>query len=193
MKTSSKRILFIVLAMVFLIASVVVYSSYISSAYSDVLTLRGTLASKQDTYKQLSDTFSQIQSLFADFQNQADIQKQASLILPTQRDVSYVVGQIVGLADANGLSVTSLATQVLPVQPSTSKVIMNIGRISVNVNVSGSYAGFKSFERQLGSNLLILDNTALNVDNPGQQKTGTSGTTGLNYSLAITSYYQTTQ
>ena len=189
MKTSSKRILFIILTLIFLIGSVVVYSSYISSAYSDVLELRGSLASKQDTYKQLSDTFTQTQTLFADFQNQADAQKQASLILPKDRDVSYVVGQIIGLADANGLTVSSIATQVLPVQPSASKVIRNIGRIKADVKISGSYAGFKSFERQLENNLLILDNTDLRTDNPGQK----AGVTGLDYSLSITSYYQTTQ
>lgn len=190
MKTSSKRILFIVLALLFLIASVIVYSSYITAAYSDVLTLRGTLANKQDTYKQLNDTVNQTQSLFADFQNKTDIQQQASLILPKDRNVGYLVGQIVGLADANGLAVSSIATQILPVQASTSKVIRNIGRIKADVKISGSYAGFKSFIRQLENNMLILDNTDLRVDNTG---TTVGSTAGLTYSLSVTSYYQTTQ
>jgi Tfp pilus assembly protein PilO len=190
MKTSSKRILFIFLTLVFLIASVVVYSSYISSAYSSVLSLRGELVSKQDTYNQLNDTFTQTQSLFADFQNKADVQKQASLILPKDRNVSYLVGQIVGLADANGLVVSSIATQVLPIQPSASKVIRNIGRIKADVKISGSYAGFKSFIRQVENNLLILDDTDLSIQNSGQ---ATSTSAGLSYSLSITSYYQTSQ
>lgn len=188
MKSTSKRILFILLALAFLVGSVVVYSSFIQDAYSQVVELRGTLASKQSTYDQLTQTFKQIQSLIAEFQNQGDVQKQASLILPKTRDASYIVSQIVGLAEANGITVSSISTQLLPIQPAKSKVIRNIGRIKADVNLTGSYAGFKAFARQLENNILILDATDIKIDITGQ-----TGANALSYTLSITSYYQTTQ
>jgi Tfp pilus assembly protein PilO len=188
MKTSSKRILFILLALAFLIASVVVYSSFIKTAYDEVVNLRGTLISKQDTYSQFSSAFTQVQSLIADYQNKGDVQKKMSLILPKDRDVSYLVSQVAGLAEANGILVSALSTQILPVQPAQSKVIRNIGKIKADAKLSGSYAGFKAFLRQLENNILILDATDLKVD------IGTvGGKTSLDYSVSITSYYQTTQ
>lgn len=188
MKTTSKRILFILLALVFLVASVVVYSSLIQDAYSQVVTLRGTLISKQNTYQQLTQTFSQIQSLIAQFQNQGDVQKQASLILPKDRDPSYLIGQIVGLAEANGIAVASISTQIPPIQPSQSKVIENIGQIKANISLSGSYAGFKAFIRQLENNILILDMTDIKIDSAAQ-----TGSAVLSYTVSVTSYYQTSQ
>jgi len=189
MKTSSKRILFILLALAFLIGSVVVYSSFIKNVYDEVVVLRGNLMSKQDTYNQFSGTFNQVQALIADYQNKGDVQNRMSLILPKDRDVSYPVSQIVGLAETNGILVSSLSTQILPVQPSQSKVIRNIGRIKAEVKLSGSYAGFKAFLRQLENNILILDATDLKVD-ISSTKTGIAP---LDYSVSVTSYYQTAQ
>ena len=189
MKTSSKRILFILSALAFLIGSVVVYSSFIKNVYDEVVVLRGSLISKQDTYNQFSGTFNQVQALIADYQNKGDVQNKMSLILPKDRNVSYLVGQIVGLAEANGISISSLSTQILPVQPSQSKVIRNIGRIKAEVKLSGSYAGFKAFLRQLENNILILDVTDLKVDvTPAK-----TGAVSLDYSISVTSYYQTAQ
>jgi Tfp pilus assembly protein PilO len=188
MKTTSKRILFILLALVFLVASVVVYSSFIQAAYDQVVNLRGELISKQTTYQQLTQTFNQIQSLITEFQNQGDVQRQTSLILPKDRDASYLVGQVVGLAEANGIAISSISTQILPIQPAKSKVIRNIGRIKADINLAGSYAGFKAFARQLENNILILDATDMKIDSTGQ-----AGNGSLNYTVSITSYYQTNQ
>lgn len=188
MKPTSKRILFILLALIFLVASVVVYSSFIQSAYSQVVALRGELVSKQMTYQQLTETFNKIQSLITEFQNQGDVQRQTSLILPKSMDASYLVGQIVGLAEANGISVASISTQILPIQSAKSKVIRNIGRIKADINLTGSYAGFKAFIRQLENNILILDVTDVRIGSTGQ-----SANAALSYSVSVTSYYQTNQ
>jgi Tfp pilus assembly protein PilO len=188
MKTTSKRILFIILALVFLVASVVVYSSFIQNAYSQVVALRGELVSKQTTYQQLTQTFNQIQSLINEFQNQGDVQRQASLILPKNKDASYLVGQVVGLAEANGIPVSSISTQILPVQPNKSKVISSIGKVKADVGFTGSYAGFKALIRQIENNILILDATDIKVD-----PTGLAGSNLLSYKVSITSYYQTNQ
>ncbi len=172
--------------MLFLIASVVVYSSFIQSAYSQVVLLRGQLASKQSNYQQLSQTISQIKSLIDKFQSQSADRSKISLILPLSKDPSYLLSQIIGLSQINGVSVSSVGTQILPIQPSQSNIIKGIGQIKADVALSGSYASFKAFLRQLETNILILDVSNLKLSS--SQQSGSAPT--LNYNISLTSYYQ---
>lgn len=194
MKTSSRRILFVVLSLLLVIGSAVVYSSFISPAYDDVLNLRGQIASQNEVSQRFQITFSQVQKLLADLQNAPDVQKQVALILPTTRDVSYLVGQVTGLAEANGLGVSLLSTQVLSVQPTDTKVVSSIGRMQADIKVSGSYSGFKSFLRQIQSNILLLDVSDIKIESTSAATAaGKTGPTTLDYTLSIVSYYQTSQ
>jgi Tfp pilus assembly protein PilO len=195
MKTSSRRILFVALSMALIVAAAVVYSSFISPAYENVTALRGQIASQDAVTQRFQITFSQVQKLLTDLQTAPDVQKQVSWILPTSRDASYLVGQISGLAEANGLTLSLLSTQVLPVQPAQSNVIQSIGKLRADVKLNGSYAGFKSFLRQLQSNMLLLDVTDIKIDSSSANgtATGKTGPTTLSYSISVNSYYQTSQ
>jgi len=187
MKSTSKRIFFILLALAFVIGAVVVYSTLIKKAYVDVSLLRGELASQTDILNKFQTTSEKVKALVADLQNASDAQRQVSLILPKSRDVAYLVSQIVGLAETNGLTVGSLSTQALPVQPSKQTIIRSVGRVKADIKVSGSYAGFKSFLRQIENNILLLDVSDFKVD--PANKSGSINQT-LDYSISITSYYQ---
>ena len=194
MKTSSRRILFVILSLLLIIAAAMVYSSFISHAYDDVVNLRGQIASQNEVSQKFQITFGQVQKLLADLQTAPDVKKTVSLILPTQRDVGYLVGQVTGLAEANGLTVSLLSTQILPVQPAQTQVVNSIGKMQADVQVAGSYAGFKSFLRQVQSNILLLDVSDIKIEStPGTVTAGKTNPTTLNYTLSIVSYYQTSQ
>lgn len=179
------------LALLLIIGAAIVYSSFITPAYSGVMVLRNQIASQNEVLQRFNITFGQVQKLLADLQTAPDVQKQVSLILPTSRDVSYLVSQVSGLAEANGLTLSLLSTQVLPVQPAKSKVIKSMGRLQADVKLTGTYSGFKSFLRQLQSNILLLDVTDVKIDSSAVA--GRTGPSALTYSISVVSYYQTSQ
>jgi len=193
MKATSKRILFVIISLMLIIASAVVYSSLILPTYQKVLSLRGQIASQSEVLEKFKITFGRVQKLLSELQNAPNIQKQVSLILPSTKDVSYLASQITGLAEANGLSVSLLSTQLMPIQPtSNSKVINPVGRIEANVKLTGSYGAFKSFLRQIQSNILLLDVSNIKIDKVSLTGEKNSPAT-LDYTLSIISYYQTSQ
>lgn len=189
MKTSSKRILFILLSLAFIIGAVFVYSSLITASYADVSSLRSKLTSESDSLAKYQTTLGQISNLLNSLQNSGSVQSQASLILPQNKDISYMTNQIVGLSKLNGLSVNSFSTQVAPVQPSQYSIIKSIGQLKGDLKLSGSYSGIKSFLKQVENNILIMDVSDFKVD--AGNKSGNSS--GLSYSVSLTSYYQAAQ
>ena len=183
MKNSTKRILFVLLSLVFLLSSVAVYSTLIRPAYTEVSLLRGRLKSETVTLERYKTTLQDVQLLLNQLSDSAQVQRQVSLIFPADKDISYFVSQVVELSRINGLSLDSFTTQLAPIQPSNSSIIRGIGRIRGEVRIEGSYAGFKAFLRQLERNMLIVDVSGIRIERSGQNDF-------LGYSLSLTSYYQ---
>jgi len=188
MKTSSRRILFVLLAIAFLLGSVAVYSMLIKPTYAQIYDLRAQLVSKSDALARYQTTITKVQELLDTLQNSAQVQRQVSLVLPRGRDVSYFTNQVVELGAINALAVSSFSTQVAPVQPSASSVIRSVGVLKGEARMSGSYAGFKSLMRQLERNILLIDVSDIKIEgsSPGAEQLAT-----LNYAISLTSYYQT--
>ena len=184
MKPSTKRIIFIILALVLLLASVFVYSAFIRKSYENISSLRSKLESENLALAKYREAFSKIQTLLEGIDNLPSVQNQVSYILPQERNSGYLVGQLVGLSRINGLSINSLSTKVNPIQPSKSSVIKSLGKLTAQIKVSGSYAGFKSLLRQIETNILILDVSDIKIEKPD-----TGG--NVSYNLSVTSYYQT--
>lgn len=173
------------LSLAFLIASVVVYSSLIISSYENVGILRGQLFSKSDTITKYKTTVARVKNILSDVQGSSQVKTQVSAILPKEKDVSYFMGQIVGLSKINALTLESVATQLAPLQPSSSSVIKSIGQIRSEVKITGTYAGLKSFLRQIETNMLLMDVTDVRIEGI---KSGVSAP--LSAALNIASYYQ---
>jgi len=185
MKTSSKRISFTLLAIVFLMAAIVVYSSLIRSTYSKVKSLRGELASKQESLAHYQNTIKKVENFLSQFQNAQEVQKQVSLILPAHPNGGYFTNQLTELARIDGLDVQALATKIKPVIPAKSGAVSSVGSMSADMKLSGSYAGFKAFLRQLENNMLIIDISEIRVERPQNQTPD-----ALNYTITVQSYYQ---
>ncbi|MFA6136407.1 MAG: type 4a pilus biogenesis protein PilO [Candidatus Paceibacterota bacterium] len=184
MKSSSKRITFIVISLILLLMSAMVYSSLIRKSYGDVKESMSQLSAKRDSLNKYQTTLNQVKSLLDSLESNADIQKKVSLMLPKDKDVGYLANQIIGLSKINGLNLESLSTQVAPTQPSNSAIIKNVGKLRGEVRLSGSYAGFKSFLKQIESNILILDVSEFRIE--GSSKSDAP----LKYTLSVSSYYQ---
>lgn len=185
MKNTSKRIMFIVLSLVFLLASVWVYSSLIRSSYQGANDLRVKYENQKDVLDRYQSTITKVKKLFDQLSNSSEIKNQVSLVLPREKDVAYLVAQINGLAKLNSLNIESISTSIAPLKPSSSKIVRSIGQMKADVKMSGSYGGFKAFVDQMQNNVLILDIVDIKIDNSGK-----ADQLLLNYTLSIKSYYQ---
>lgn len=185
MKNTSKRMLFVLLAIIFLLGSVVVYSALIRKTYGEVSTLRGLLASKTNDLDRYQTTFQKVQTLLSQLSDATKTQKQVSLILPPQKDASYLAGQILGLSKLNSLNVETLGTQVAPTQPSQSSIIRSVGKMKAEIKLDGTYGGFKTFLKQLEHNTLLIDLSNMRVEGSLQGQN-----VPLTYTVDVISYYQ---
>lgn len=186
MNNSSKRITFILLSLVLLLASVFVYSWFVRDSYAVVQGLRSDLASMQDKLEKYQSTNEKIKELQVQFQNAGDVQQKVSLVIPRQRDVGYFTNQIVELSRINGLSLETINTAIVPIQQTNSAtVIRPIGKIKADVTVGGSYASFKAFLNQIENNVLVMDVVDLKIEGSTQQNIS-----GLTFSFSVISYYQ---
>ena len=186
MKPSTKRMLFILLAILFLLGAVFVYSSMIRPAYDEIALLRGELASKQGDLIRYQNTVERVMQLLSQFQDAAEVQRQVSLVLPNEPDVGYLTNQIVELSRINGIDLISLSTSLNPVRPASNKVVRDIGSMTAEMRLSGSYAGFKALVRQLENNVLLMDIGNIRVE--GSDNIATLRE--LEYIMTLTSYYQ---
>lgn len=187
MKSSTKRLFGIFTALLFLIGSIFVYASMIKPALEEIDELRGKLASRSDILENYGKAVKQLQSLLTQYQETTDVQQQVSLALPIGQNVPQAVNQVVGIAAANDLAIQSMGLQQLAIKPATAPLVRGMGTLRMNVRLTGTYQGFKSFLKNLETNITLLDTTSLKIEVQKEK----SGALFLAYVLSIDTYYQT--
>ncbi len=187
MKSSTKRMLSILLAILFLIGAVLIYSYLIKPAYGEVLNLRTkkiTLSQNFNNYNSLNKKF---KNLFAEYQNLGDLNKRLSMILPSKFDAAYVSGQISGLAEQNGLILQALNIKQMAIKPAEIKLAKGLakglGVLKIDAKLTGSYENFKAFLNGIETNIMISDIVDFKIESQ-------SGIQNLIFTVSINSYYQ---
>ncbi len=188
MKASSKRILSILIAILILVASLFVYSSFIKPAYSEIKDLRSEVASRLNLIAENESSLEQIQKLLGEYQNVAQLKETISLIFPTEQDLPQVVNQITSLANINKLTIDQLAAGQLAIKPSThSTSIKGKGTLRFSFHLNGSYENFKSFLQNLETNMSLMDLVNLKIEPSAKTKAGENN---FSYNMTIDRYYQ---
>lgn len=186
MKSSTKRSMSIILAIIFLIGSLFVYKSLIKPDYKKIVNLiaeKQSLKTTLNTYTFLNQEF---KKFLSQYQNQ-DLemtQKQLSLMLPNRPDISYVAAQVVGIADLFGIKISSLNIKQLAIKPSDKTAIKGLGTLRIDLQMEGDYESFKSFMRTLENNVMILNPTNYKIE---KQSSGPF----LIYKMTMDAHYQT--
>lgn len=185
MKFLSQRLLFIVLALVFVFAALYVYSNFVKPEYQVISNLRGQLAGKADSLARYQTSFLKLGDML-EGQDITQLKESVSRILPISADDAYVSAQVVGFARLNNLSVVSLSNSIEPIQATNSSVIKSLGVLETSVSLRGSYGDMRSFLQQLENNLLLMDVRSFSAQAAKQQEDSSL----LEYALTIVSYYQ---
>lgn len=184
MNALSKRIIFILITLALLIASLVTYIMFIKPTYQSVVQQRAELASKKESFEKYQTSMLQLTSAFKD--DPQKIQEAVSQAFPRGINSAQLSAQIVGFAKLKRMQVSVLNIEPGPMLKASNKAIKSVGTLIATVRLEGGYNDFKEFLQQIENNRLILDIDALEISKQKKDNVST-----LMYSVKITSYYQT--
>lgn len=187
MKASTKRIVFVGIALVLLMAAVFVYSTYLAPEYSNIMNLRGTLAGEQQQYTQYQATVGKVKNISTTLAGGQSVQDRASLILPLAPDVSNFTNQILGVGQQSGLTVSSVSIQKASSVSSNNSAIKSVAVLRADMQVSGTYGQVKTFVQGIENNFLLMDVTDINL---AYSSSSQSGSGPLSGTISVASYYQ---
>ncbi len=186
MRGSTKRVISVAIAMFLFIGALLVYASFIKPAYVNIKEMRAELAAQETIKNQLKLAVEQIQRLLAEYQDVGLLQETTSAILPTGQALPQAMAQLTGLAENNALIAQSFTSQPLVIRPSAdSQLIQGLGVLRFNAYLVGSYESFKSFLRQLETNIRLMDLVDLKMS-----PIGSSENNIFSYIITVDTYYQ---
>lgn len=189
MKSSTKRILSILTAVLMIVASLFIYSSLIRPVHSEIKDLRTETNSRLDVINKNKTSIAQVQKLLSEYQNIAKAQEVIFSIVPLEENIPLIINQIFGLVDINRLSIESVTIKKLAIKPSVrQKFVKGVGTLRFDLRLAGNYENFKMFIQNMETNANLLDLNDLKIETDAKTKLG--GENFL-YTMNIDSYYQT--
>ena len=208
MKTSSKRLLSIILSLLLVVVAFIIFFDLIDPEYANIQQTKGQIVGENGVYQTESQAVAAAQKVISEYQQQEQSQGGGTiaLALPTDEDLAGAIAQIYGLAENNGLLVQSLAIgapslqlQATPASGAPAVATTNpIGDFSFQITVLGSYENFKNFISGVETNVRLFDVKSMTIAPESNavssgKITATAGEDFFDYNLTIETYYQTTK
>lgn len=179
MKTSSKRILSILLTGLFFLLALIFYVNLVRPEYADIQSLRASLAAKSNLFDEQKEIISNVKNLLSQYESAAQLQETVSLAMPLDEGIAELFQQIFTLSQISSLSIQSFNLKTLALKPN------NLGTIQVDLRFVGPYGGLKTFLRSSETNIRVMDLSNLRI-----QPTGKPEQDFYRYDLTINAYYQ---
>ena len=169
----------------FLVAALITYSSFLRPEYEKVNKLRGSLATQSRFFDEQSKIIENIESyLSAAETNVKQAQEPVSLALPTDVAASTLFQQFSFLTRINNLSMQSFGLNLLSIQPvSPGALLKGIGTVQANIKFIGGYQSFKDFLAQLETNDRLMDLMKLTIKTTANKNL-------YDYDITVDTYYQ---
>jgi len=171
-----------------MIASFVVYATFINPEYKDVFRLRGELASALNILEETRNSNTQVQNLIAQYQKDEKDINALALILPRDESISSLIAQINTVSQSSGVVVRSIGLTYLSIKPPAVRLSFakGTGILRLDLRFLGSYSSMKRFLEFLENNIRLMDVRSLRMDPLGDKP----GEDLFNYSLIVDTYYQ---
>jgi len=194
MKQTSKRLVSIIFALLFVVVSLVIFFDLIQPEYANVTDLKSKAAGERQFLASASQAATQVQQLISTYKSQSQNVQMLALAMPTGEDLAGALTQIYGIAQSTGVTVGSIGISAPTLQSQTSSTMSGlrpVGTIAFQLAAAGSYEGFKNFLSELENNIRIFDVKAIAIA-PGQNATGPTATTqdSFVYTITLVAYYQ---
>jgi len=154
-------------AFIIAIALFFIWSTVIGS-WQEVSALRAAVTEREGLLSQRQDILAKVSSAYADYQsklNQQDSQKFAGLV-PVHKDMAELVSATQDIADNSGIAIREV--QIGESKDSAGQ----FKALSLNLNMSGSYASLRSFLESLEQYVRLLNVDVIQIisdtQNPGR-------------------------
>lgn len=193
MKSSTKRILSIMLAGLFFIAALVVYGNFIKPKMAEVNKKRAIVFSKENFLKNQQASVAQIQSLIGQMQNTEKVKTSIALAMPGGTDVTQALNQLNAIARDNQVEFLSFSIGQGSIQskPSSELLVRRVVELDVKISVLGSYENVKGFLEGVETNVRVSNVKKVSLTPLIKTGVGSAGGSGI-YSMNIDFkiYYQ---
>ncbi len=196
MKQNTKRLSSALISILLVVAALLVYFDFIIPAYQDLQTAKGQEVSQAALLDNEKKVVTQVQNIIKAFQGQSQSAAQVNLALPIGQNISGALAQLYGLAAADnvGMDSISIAAGIVPqAQAAAGNIVKPMGSVTFQLTVQGTYENFKTFLKDLETNIRIFDVKGFSV-HPGvvlaNRRGGTITQDNFIYNLTIATYYQ---
>lgn len=188
MRVSTKRILSILVGLVFLMGAVFVYIGLIRGEMTAVGETRNLLASKEALFANQEAAVNQVKDLINEFKNFTQLQGTADRAIPDGASTVSALRQLEAIGRTAGAVITGLdfstPTPSSRGAPGATSVVKRLHTLEAKVRVEGPYANLKQFVKLLETSVRVANVTRLNYSPGGVASSGDS------LSLEVDMYYQ---
>lgn len=169
----------------FLVAALIVYSSFLRPEYEKVNKLRGTLWTQSRFFDEQSKIIENIESYLGTAEvNIKKAQEPVSLVLPAEVSAASLFQQFSFLTRINGLVMQSFGLNLLSIQPvAPGALLKGIGTVQANIKFTGGYQSFKDFLAQLETNDRLMNLMKLTIKTTASKNL-------YDYNITVDTYYQ---
>jgi hypothetical protein len=184
MRVSTKRILSVGLAGIFLIASFFVYSKYISATLGEVTEQRALLEGKRQLFTNQKAAFQQVDGYRVQLEEKT-IQAKLNLAVPNQMDSISALRQVEAAARKGGSVISGLNFKQIASRSNKQTFLKKVGVLEISISLSGTYEALKESLRLLETSARVASVKELRFQ-PAGSKAGVSDSLSLNIEM----YYQ---
>jgi len=186
MRTSTKRILSILIAALFIIGTLLVYLNLIPPEAQEIAARRAIVASKEAAFRNQEQAVGQVQDLIGQFKNIATLQETVALAMPNDPATIGALRQIEAIARTSGVSLVGLDFKVIaPRSAANQSFIKKLGTVEIDVNAEGTYEGLKRFLQLFETSVRVTNVKEFKFEPAGSRAGATSGLV-----VAAEVYYQ---
>lgn len=181
MRPSIKRALHLLLAVILVAAAIILYVTLVVPEYRAVASLRGALASREQTLDVQRVVISEVEKLIAEHQSLASLEETASLVLPHDERLASAVSHLAAIARVSGVRLASLNARPRPLRTSAQEggVRKEVRQLEINFKLEGSYEGLRAFSALSENNVRLMDLEALAIDRRGRSTENVFSGTGV--------------
>ena len=204
MKQSSKRLISVLIALLFVVAAFIFFFDFVQPAYNDMKMLRSKQLGEENYITNQAILVKQVQTILTTYRNEAQGAANVDLAMPSGEDIAGALAQIQGIAVNNGITIGSIAVTPPAIQvqaklagavASSSTLMKPLGSFTFKLAASGSYENFKNFLSEIETNIRIFDVETVSLQPAAVTASAAlraaSSSDMFNYMITVATYYQT--
>ncbi len=188
MRVSTKRVLSILVGLIFLLGAFFVYLGLIRGEMTAVGEVRSILASKEALFANQEQAVNQVKDLLNEFKNFSQLQGTVNRAIPDGASSISALRQIEAIGRTAGVIITGLdfstPTPSSRNAPGATSVVQRLRTLEVKVRAEGPYANLKQFVKLLETSVRVANVTDMSYSPRG------AGNFGDTLLLEVEMYYQ---